>query len=174
MKILCLALMMLCGVVSAGDSGIFYDYELNGEGVLLMRDGDRIVIYMFTYGGLQCPDVQPDENTIDLPECDLNGQRWFFGTGDYEADKSEVSGVLGVAEGLDYPFGVRDKDDPFRMNVGEPEEVGKFILRRSEKGWRMFVEQTTRALSVNDPLFDRVFEFQTKLFDVDETVAEPK
>ena len=168
--ILMIMLLLVAGTALAGDSGLYYDYDLNGEGLLMQVDGDRYVIYMFTYGEFKCDekDPIPSPSVDDDDECSLNGQRWFFGTGTYDTLTTEVTGVLGITEGLKYPFGIRDPADPFRNLVGEVAEVGDYQLRREGDGWRMFVTQTTRELSKNDPLFDRVFEFTTNLFRVDE------
>jgi hypothetical protein len=86
----------------AGDSGQYFDPERSGEGIILQRDGDRVVTFLFTYGAEVCglpilpipsppPPVLPDG-------CEPIGQRWFFG-----ADKiigNVVSGVLFITEGL--------------------------------------------------------------------------
>jgi hypothetical protein len=179
MKFLPLLLLLLSGTLFAADSGLYYDAERDGEGILMLRNGDTVVTYMFTYGEDNCPDTDPvpSPSTVDDDdECDLNGQRWFFGVDEYEEISEEVAGTLYMGVGTNYPVGVQDKFDPFVMNVGQAVPAGEYILRRREDGWRMWIGPLSKGgvLDEDDVLFDKVFEFRTQLFEADESSAEPK
>lgn len=77
-KFLFLALLLFAAPVFA--TGIYYDTENSGEGMIAVRDGDRVAAYFYTYGGEDCDwrsRMETDEVTVTATaECpaDENGR----------------------------------------------------------------------------------------------------
>jgi hypothetical protein len=164
-------LMLVAGVAGASDSGLYYDELRNGEGILLLVNGETYVMYMFTYGATEC-ELDKEDDSDNGYRCDNNGQRWFYGTDEIVGD--DVGGALYATTGINYPMGEEDDLDPFVHNVGKNVVVGKYLLRRTLGGWRMDVAPVGDVLDKDDFLFEGIFEFRKQLFEVNEAVAEPK
>ena len=156
--------IMSASPVLAGDSGLYYNAERDGEGILLLRNKDTVVNYFFTYEPHQgCWGITlPKGSRTTYDNC--HEQRWFF-SADEINDKGLVKGFLYAATGLDYPYGVPDPVNPFAAIIGEAQLVGLYVLQRSDTGWRMVVARVGEFLDEEDPLFDTVFDFQTPLFE---------
>lgn len=162
MKKYALALLLTLLAATANASGLYYDADRNGEGILILDNETTIVGYLFTYGGEACNDVRLPQVGPHLPTdtgCKLNEQRWFFFADDLV--NGEASGTLYIASGVNYPDGEIDPDNPFGVIVGLPEPVGTYHLRTMESGYQVIVlsEGTT-----DDPLYERIFNFTAKLF----------
>jgi len=162
------ALLAIClfTPVFAGDSGLYYDQSRDGEGISLHRDADRVVFYFFTYGA---EDVEiADDGDVIFGEG--NGQRWFFGSDEFDENSMESTGFLYITEGLEYPVGVPsdtdegDVDEEDIVTVGEAEAVGIYSLERLDEGYRMVVEHFGDILEEDDFLFEHVFNFTSRLF----------
>lgn len=140
----------------AGDSGQYFDPERNGEGIILQRSGDLVVTFLFTYGfeicGLPIPPIPSPEPPILPDGCEPIGQRWFFGAD--EIVGNVVSGILFVTEGTTAPD-----------TVGEEIPVGAYTMVREGDGWLFAVDRFGPELSADDPLFARIFDFNTLLFE---------
>lgn len=176
-------LVLVAGVASAGDSGLYYDELRNGEGILMVRNADTFVVYFFTYGAKECYEVEYEDSDKDEWECDYNGQRWFYAVVEPEEEDEpsidavgdEISGTMFATSGLNYPEGEPHDLIPFVHNVGKNIAVGKFAMRRNLDGWLMDVAPTGDYLDEDDPLFTRIFKFEKRLFTVSEgPIAEPK
>ena len=170
--LLTLVLMLVAGTSVAGDSGLYYDEQRNGEGILVMVDGTKYVTYFFTYGGLECEfDKAPEPKGIEEDDCDLNGQRWFFGSDDFDPLLGQVGGTLYMAHGILYPIGEPVDNEPFIHNVGKAVAVGKYVLRPNGDGFLMDVAPTGEVLDEMDPLYEEIYIFRKVLFKVDESVG---
>ena len=147
----------------AGDSGLYYNENSNGQGILLLVDGDRYVTYLFTYG------ADDDYDYFVDGKGNLDGQRWFFGADEYSDEDERAGGVFYGTHGLNFPFGIPDKDEPFVNNVGETFVAGKYELRRIPGGFRLGVVPAGEVLDKDDVLYDGEFRFDIQLFEVDES-----
>jgi hypothetical protein len=165
MKYLILMLLLISTPLLAGDSGLYYNIERDGEGINLIRNGDQMVFYFYTY--------EPETvcTAINLPEDGLvrgdncHAQRWFLNSGDFLIEDEEMEGWLYVGIGLLYPKCLVDAQDPFLRRCGEAHIVGRYIMSRYNDGWRMVVVRFGGILRVNDPLYTTVYEFNTPLFE---------
>ncbi len=161
---LCLAILTVPATLAyAGDSGLYYDESRNGEGITLLRDGDTIVLYFFTYGSEVCgePVVSP---SLPGENCIADGQRWFFAVDNYNEIQQSLTGSLFITVGREYPNGIFG-DNPLVSTVGESEIVGRYTLIQGGDGWQMFVTRFGTALDEDDFLFSRVFSFTSLLFE---------
>jgi len=148
--------------VQAGDSGSYFKELRNGEGLIVQRDADTFLIFLFTYGHETCVDSEPTVSpTLFEEECSTNGQRWFFGSGPLREISETVSGTLFITRGVDYPEG-------FDGRVGEPIEVGLFLVTRSGAGYTMSVERFGPELEPDDFLFAELFRTPTVLIKATE------
>jgi len=157
-----LILLLLSSTLMAGESGLYFDPERNGEGISVHRSGDTVVTFLFTYGALFCDGViEPTVSPSLTPEdCDLSGQRYFFATDDIDEFDTAVSGALFITSGRNYPDGIIDE-------VGEAQAVGVYTLVRKGDGFLMAVDRFGSVLTEDDPLFERIFDFSTRLFIAD-------
>lgn len=145
------------------DSGLYFNPERDGEGINLIRNGDVIVFYFFTYEpASECWNISiPDGGLVTEENC--HEQRWFLSSGDIIEDDKVVEGWLYTAVGLGYPKCLVTPDNPFDSICGEAHIVGRYIMSRFNDGWRMIVIPFTEILDKEDALFGRVFEFTEKL-----------
>ena len=171
--LLTLVLMLVAGPSVAGDSGLYYDEQRNGEGILVLVDGTKYVTYFFTYGGLECyeDDNGPKTQGISGDDCDLNGQRWFYGSDDFDFLLGQVAGTLYMAHGILYPIGEPVDNVPFVHNVGKSVAVGSYILRPNGEGFLMDVAPSGEVLDKFDPLYENIYIFRKVLFKADESVG---
>lgn len=156
MKTLILTMLLFCGTVFAGDSGTYHNPERSGEGIVLQRNGDIVVTYLFTYGqeicGLPIPPIVSPEPEVLPDDCQLIGQRWFFGVDNIVGNV--VSGVLYKTDGANGANGV----------VGTETAVGTYTLVRDGDGWLMAVDKFGPELAADDPLFAEIYDFTSALF----------
>lgn len=143
----------------AQDSGVYFNPEADGEGIVLIRNGDLFVTYLFTYGEDICglpvpPVVSPEPEVVEGEGCVGNGQRWFVGAD--EATGDFVTGFLYVTDGIDYPAALDGK-------VATETKVGVYTLARDGTGWALFVTRFGPALEVDDPLFSGIYELSSAL-----------
>jgi hypothetical protein len=96
-------------------------------------------------------------------DCDLNGQRFFFGSDPIDKDGDSI-GEFYLTEGLNFPDCVPSLE-PFEEDVficAEVDAIGTYILRPAEEGgFNMWVESNMG--DHDDPLFDHAYEFTTPL-----------
>lgn len=166
--ILSLLLLFVAAPIYAAETGLFFDSERNGEGLLVMRDDRLIVTYFFSYGASSCD--EEDEPVVGplLPEfydCEYQGQRWFFTSNKWNGEDMEATGFMFMASGVDYPKGIPDMTDPFVQIVGEAVPVGVYLLRPAGDGYQMLVVPYGDQLDKDDPLFGRIYQFTTLLFE---------
>jgi hypothetical protein len=105
-------MLVLAGTVQAQDSGIYFDLDRGGEGISLHRDGDRVVVYLFTYGGVdqEVPVNLPPWTSPQVPlENPLNGQRWFL-MSDLLVDNTTMTGIVYQSGGINYPEKLHPND----------------------------------------------------------------
>jgi hypothetical protein len=112
-------------------------------------------------------DVKPSTEEYEV-ECDINGQRWFFGNGVFNPLDNNVVGTLFMAHGINYPVGEEHQTEPFVHNVGAAVAVGTYELRPMLTGFHLDVVQAGEALDEDDPLFREIFKFNKVLFEVNE------
>jgi hypothetical protein len=159
MKRLALFILLTCFSVSAlAQSGIFWDHEETGHGVLVNQNVFATSMYLFTYGSERC-----DMKTEDIePYCDLNGTRWAFGSN--KMVDGVARGHLYMATGLNFPKGIQDDVDPFVWHIGLTHAVGEYRMWPAGKGWTVEITHfkedtlTESPLDPDDPLF-RTYEF---------------
>ena len=181
--ILALTALFFSASTYAGDSGSYYDPDRDGEGLQLSRNGDIIQFFFYSYkphydysdslddygkyGG--CYGIELPKGGLATEEnCSKN--RWFYSAGDVIAkDGQQVEGWLYMGLGLDYPKGIPDVADPFKVRVGEGVLVGRYILQRTiginGAGWALVVIRFAEVLPKDDPVFNMVFSFNTLLFE---------
>ena len=166
MKKLFFILLTLClvTIASAGDSGLYYDQSRNGEGISILRNGDTVALYFYTYGAEHCDAADPQVSPSLGEICTFSGQRWFFAVDTYSEFQQSLTGSLFITRGLEYPDGLSG-ENPFVSTVGEAEIVGRYTLVRGGDGWQMFVTRFGTALDEDDFLFSRVFNFTTLLLE---------
>jgi hypothetical protein len=165
--ILC-TLMLLCGSLFAQDSGLYYNVERDGEGINLLRDGDTVVFYFYTYEPREgCWNIEVPEGGL-VTEDNCGEQRWFLSGGDKLEDDGTLEGWLFAGLGTSYPKCLPDPNDPFLTICGEAHVVGRYIMSRYNDGWRMIVIPFGEILDKEDPLFNNVYEFTTLLFSADD------
>ena len=157
--ILLLALLIGGGTSNllAGDSGAYDNPARNGEGIVLVRRDNIMVVYLFTYGeevcGLPIPAV-PSPEPEGWPEgydCQPIGQRWFIGADGMDSE-NVVSGLLYITDGFHYPTGQNGV-------VGTETAVGVYTLVRADGGWLLAVDRFGPELEADDYLFSTIFEF---------------
>jgi len=154
-----LLFILLSASLQAGDSGSYFNLERAGEGMFLERNGDRIFFGIFTFGEERCVPIVPDVSPSIVTEmCNLNGQRWFVGLGDFNEVSNSFAGALYISDGLDFPFALMDK-------VAESSIVGIFILRREGDGFEISVTQFGPRLEPSDPLFSDLMKFTARAFE---------
>ena len=106
-------LMLFSTPMIAGDSGTYFDSARPGEGMLLQRDGDTMMFFLFTFGAHGCyeyayPMVGPFiERDYD---CERQGDRWFYASNKYFAEEDELSGFIYMAYGTNWPEGIQTLD----------------------------------------------------------------
>jgi hypothetical protein len=157
----------------AGDSGSYYDPDVDGQGMQLSRHGDTIQIFVYTYDDWQgCPGVNLPNGGLATPQnCSEN--RWFYSAGDtISKGDQQIEGWLYMGIGLNYPKGLPDLADPFKVQVGEGMLIGRYIMQRTlginGPGWALVVIRFSNVLAKNDSLFSQVFDFNTLLFKADD------
>lgn len=157
-----LLLVVLASSAIAQDSGLYYDSSRSGEGLSLHRSGDRVVGFLFTYGGAEAetPAPVPPWISPQAPlEEPLNGQRWFLISGDILIDDTYAEGILYSTGGVNYPVKLQPND------IGSTVPVGEYVLSRYEEGWELLVMPLEDGpLLENDPLFTVHFLFGEQLF----------
>jgi hypothetical protein len=145
------------------DSGLFYNPERDGEGINLIRNGDHVVFYFYTYEPHEtCWNIEIPEGGL-VTEANCNEQRWFLSGGD-KIDDGIIEGWLYTGLGTGYPKCLPNPEDPFLTVCGEAHIVGRYIMARNLTGWRMVVVRVGDILDKEDPLFNQVFDFNTPLF----------
>ncbi len=147
-------------------TGLFFDDERDGEGLMTFTNGADLIGYFYTYGESHCvePPSSVQSKTNSHWDCDIYNQRWFFFVNTWNAKTMEATGFLYQAHGTEYPKGIPDPANPFGVIVGEAMAVGVYVLRRSGQGYAMVVAPVIGPLDPDDPLFARVFNFKTLLF----------
>jgi len=156
-----LALTFPC-ISIAGDSGLYFDKSRNGEGLDLHRDGERVVAFLYTYGGedaeigVPIPPYVSPQFPLEFP---LNGQRWFLMSGDPLIDDLYVEGLFYQTGGINFPVRLHP------LAIGTAEVVGTYVLERYKDGWQLIVTRTEDSqLAEYDPLFSVPFLFGSRLF----------
>jgi hypothetical protein len=157
MKYLITILLLIFSLTAwAGDSGLYHNPDRNGEGILLQRNGDTVVTFLFTYGaeicGLPIPPIPSPEPPVLPDDCQPIGQRWFLGVNDIVGNV--VSGILFATNGA-------PGSDPV---VGEEIAVGTYTMVRDGAGWLLAVNRFGPELDIDDPLFAEIFDFSALLF----------
>jgi hypothetical protein len=160
MKIFALFLLTLSLSAFAVDSGIYFDLKRGGEGISLHRDGDRVVVYLFTYGGedQEVPVFMPPWVSPQVPlENPLNGQRWFLMSDVIDGDT--LAGIVYQSGGINYPVKLHPND------IAAAVAVGNYELTRAGEGWDLVIVPSANSpLAADDPLFTVDFKFSTRLF----------
>ena len=101
-------LLALCFTfpVLAGDTGIYFDPNRDGEGIVLNRAGERVQFYFFTYEDADdCWNITiPESGLVTSDNC--HETRWFLNSpATLSPDGLEASGYLYGVVGLNYPEG---------------------------------------------------------------------
>jgi len=161
MKYLAAFLLLICSLsVAAGDSGIYHNPDINGEGILVQRNGDKVVVFLFTHGAEVCglPIVPLPSPPAPEPQdgCQPLGQRWFFAVN--EIVGNVLSGILFISNGIQNSSPV----------IGDETAVGTYTMVRDGGGWLLAVNRFGPELSTDDPLFAEIFDFSTLLFAADD------
>ena len=163
MKYLLILLLALSMPLMAQDSGLYYNVERDGEGINLIRNGDTVVFYLYTYENeTGCWNIEIPETGL-VNESNCGEQRWFLSGGDKIIDDSVIEGWLYMGIGTGYPKCIPDANDPFLSICGEAHIVGRYIMSRYNDGWRMIVLHFGEILGKEDHLYSTVFEFTTQL-----------
>jgi hypothetical protein len=168
-KFLLTLLLLLCSFnLAAGETGLFYDADREGSGIMVLRDERLTVLYMYTYGARSCHHYLEPSVSPSVPyggECGIDGQRWFFLADKWNEADDEATGFLFMAEGDNFPQGIPDVTNPFSVIIGKAIPVGVYVLRPSGDGYQMLVVRFGDSLDGDDPLYGRIFNFTTPLFE---------
>jgi len=95
--------------------------------------------------------------------CDLNGQRWFFGSNDFNGIDS--TGILYTAQGLNFPKGIPNPSVWEGIIVGEAFPIGLYLMEwlGRDSGYQLTVVQFGAGVD-GDSLYS-VHKFDTLLFE---------
>lgn len=164
MKYILAALLALMTLPAfAMDSGLYFNPERDGEGINLIRNGDKVVFYFYTYQPHErCWNVEVPEGSL-VTDDNCNEQRWFLSAGD-KLQEDTIEGWLYIGLGTGYPKCLPNPEDPFLSVCGDAHIIGRYIMARNQNGWRMIVVRVGEILDKEDPLFNQVFDFTTPLF----------
>lgn len=152
----------------AGDSGMYMDLARPGEGMLLQRNESNVVFFLFTFGAEGCYGYEfPSVGPFLDPEydCYRQGGRWFYANDLHFRDDTQLSGFLYMAYGTNWPNGIQDLQNPFIDTVSESFAVAVYTMIRSDQGWRISIQPFGNLLAPDDPIFSRVWDYTTQLFD---------
>ena len=158
-------MVMLAFPAIAGDSAIYFDPEHSGNGLNLLRNGDRIQITLFDYTDYQgCWGATfPESSIIDAENCSM--PRFFLSGGDLiNASDTQVTGWFYAAYGVNYPEGLESSDNPFEVILGDSIVVGVYTLQRQAPGWRLRIIRVGEVLDADNIIFDQIYNFSTPLF----------
>jgi hypothetical protein len=152
MKRLALFILLACFSVSAlAQSGVFFNAQATGEGIIVTQNVFNTSMFFFTYGGERCDEKDIIEQSLE-PDCDHNAVRWFF-TSDKQSD-GLVKGVLYAATGVNFPVGVQDIDDPFVWHLAKTFPVAGYEMTPAGNGWELvIVHDEELSLDEDDVLF---------------------
>lgn len=158
-----LALLTFSLAAFAQDSGLYFNLERDGEGLVLTRNGEFVQFFLYVYSEHQgCYGISvPDGGLVDEGNC--HEAIWYLSSGDMMENEDRVEGWLYIPLGLDYSDGITKPANPFASTVGEAHIVGLYILERHEAGWRLKVVRFGEILDEDDDLFDRIYEFKDPL-----------
>ena len=141
------------------ESGIFYDADRDGEGIVVTADEDGILFYFYTY--------HPDYGCWNSKDPDCSDQRFFVSTKEPLIRDTYVIGDLYTTVGTYYPecVGEGPKVSPAsdRKTCGVNVLIGEFFLSRIDGGWALEVDQEGDFLPEDDPLYETTYEFDTPL-----------
>ena len=165
-KVIALFLIAFCLLMPTlvqAQTGLIYNPALDGEGVSMFSHNGKLTFIVYTYGGLRCDGLSVSAHA-EAYNCDLNGQRYFYGSDKFDEADQKAAGFLYLTEGLNFPDGIPDETDPFLSDVGHVIIVGLYIMQRTkEGGYRMVVVKFGDELPADDDLFSRIFDFNTNL-----------
>lgn len=156
-----LMLLLFTSTLLAGDSGLYFDPDRNGEGISIHRTNGVLTMFFYTYGALFCDGVIEPVVSPSLPgdDCDFRGQRWFYSSDPINEEDTIVSGTFYITSGFNYPEGLNSE-------VSILDEVGTYILVRSGSGFLMAVDrEDTTVLVVDDPIYNGFYNFSTLLLE---------
>jgi len=150
-------------IETADDSGIFYDPDRDGEGIVLTRNGNDIVFYFYTY--------HPNEGCWNSKAEGCNDQRWFVSGVAPLIQDSVVTGQFHITKGMDFHpcTGPKITPEASTMTIMELQScyeiilVGDFLLTRNGDGWNLQVSQKGDFLPKNDPIYTTDYTFDTPL-----------
>lgn len=141
-------------------TGVYYNPDRDGEGIVAFTDDERIVFYVYTYGAELCA-TERVEPLVIQEVCTNNGQRWFFGADPWNG--RAATGFLFATEGVEYPKGKPDPSNPYGVIVGEPTAVGFYVIDYTELGYRLAVVPFG-VVDPDDEIYNRVYNFSGLLF----------
>jgi hypothetical protein len=157
------AMIFMTSPANAGDSGVYYTPEVDGQGLNFTRFNNLTQFFFYTY--------EPHSTcwNLNIPELGLvthdncHEQRYFMSSGDVMIDEDTIEGWLYITVGLDFPFGVTDPTDPFIHTVGAPLAVGQYRMERFGDGWRLSIVRWGEVLEPDDPIFTGTIDFTTRI-----------
>ena len=157
------------------DTGLYTDETRYGEGITLVRAGDTVQFFLFTYEpNDKCWNFYSIPKVADWDEdTRCHEQRWFLNGGNNLIGDT-VTGFLYMTVGINYPEGIPDPLDPFVSLVGQDFVVGLYVLRRQGDGWRLVVFPVGDNLDVGDPLYNTTFDFNRVILKAQDAAPEPK
>jgi hypothetical protein len=146
------------------DSGVFYNPDADGEGIVLTRSGDNIVFYFYTY--------HPEDGCWNSKIEGCNDQRWFVSSLSPLVKETFATGTLFATIGLGFDSCVGGRAVTIPESTATVVQngscyqlipVGDFLLTRDGEGWSLLVERLDEHLPKTDPIFNNIFNFDTPL-----------
>lgn len=142
----------------AQDTGLFYDPERDGEGIIMLKRDNMIQFNFFSYIE-RCRhryfDVEAFIQDKSYNWC-RKQQIWYV-TG-------QVPIVEGQAVGALYTANPYDDDDAVDTTLADVVDIGLFILTKTATGFDMIVLQTGSVLHEDADIYHRTFHFSQYLF----------
>jgi hypothetical protein len=137
-------------------SGVFFDSQATGEGIIVTQNVFATSMYLFTYGGERC--VEEDIVALSLdPDCDHDGQLWYFSSD--KLSDGAVKGLLYAAVGNNFPVGVQDPDDPFVWHLAKTFPVAGYEMSPAGTGWVLDIVHFDESPLDEDDVLFRSYDF---------------
>ena len=134
-------------------TGLFEDRFRLGETLNVMVNSPRVYGQLLTYGGLD-----------NSPGPGANAGRWFFFNDNWCQVNNFVSGFLFEGNGVNYPDGIENNQDPFGRVVGQQDPVGVYRMWRSNGGYLLQVNPYGKDAIPVDSLYTNDFHMEHLVF----------
>ena len=163
-----LALMISSPLLADPETGLFYDENFDGEGLIMLKRDDMIQFSFFSYIK-RCNHRSFDGEGLIADK----GYRWcrkqqaWYVTGQHPIAGGQATGPLYTANPYD------DFDEDVDTLLAEVVDIGIFVLTQTPTGFDMIVLQTGNVLHPDAEIYHRTYHFSTYLFGPTHPVPVP-